>query len=34
MALSKNTKEKDELFKPLWTIACEVRGSGVTRWDS
>lgn len=33
MALSKNAKEKTELFKALWQIACEVRGSGVTGWD-
>ena len=33
MALSKNAKEKTELFKALWAIACEVRGSGVTGWD-
>lgn len=33
MALSKNAQEKTELFKALWNIACEVRGSGVTGWD-
>ena len=33
MALSKNAQEKTELFKALWQIACEVRGSGVTGWD-
>ena len=33
MALSKSAKEKTELFKALWQIACEVRGSGVTGWD-
>ena len=33
MALSKNAQEKTELFKGLWQIACEVRGSGVTGWD-
>lgn len=33
MALSKNAQEKNELFKAIWAIACEVRGSGVTGWD-
>ncbi len=33
MALSKNAQEKTELFKTIWQIACEVRGSGVTGWD-
>jgi len=33
MALSKNAQEKNELFKAIWNIACEVRGSGVTGWD-
>ena len=33
MALSKNAQEKNELFKALWKIACEVRGAGVTGWD-
>ncbi len=33
MALSKNAQEKNELFKAIWAIACETRGSGVTGWD-
>ena len=33
MALSKNAQEKNELFKAIWNIACETRGSGVTGWD-
>lgn len=33
MALSKNAQEKNELFKAIWQIACDVRGSGVTGWD-
>ena len=33
MALSKNAQEKNELFKTIWQIACETRGSGVTGWD-
>ena len=33
MALSKNAQEKTELFKTIWQIACETRGSGVTGWD-
>ena len=33
MALSKNAQEKNELFKAIWQIACETRGSGVTGWD-
>ena len=30
MPISKNAQEKTELFKALWQIACETRGSGVT----
>lgn len=33
MAISKNAQEKNELFKAIWQIACETRGSGVTGWD-
>ena len=33
MALSKGAQEKTELFKAIWQIACETRGSGVTGWD-
>ena len=33
MPISKNAQEKTELFKALWQIACETRGSGVTGWD-
>ena len=33
MALSKNAQEKNELFKAIWQIACDVRGLGVNGWD-